>query len=345
MSSILTYIPTLNLNGAALCKFCLSSIKQYSRHDITLCGMDNISNYNCDDYDIVHIHAYIEPKFFEIKKAKIIYGIHNFSLNCAMGGYVCSVLNRFLKEPLTCLNCLGYIGIKTGESTLKTSIKMAKKADLISVHSDFMKEFYHTYNPVNLPLPLETDILIPEKEHDPEGYLFYSGRLSFEKNPYGFVDIINKTGLKAKMVLYNFVEQHSPGNTKYHYNEFLNLIKENKNIELIMNPSLSQMIELVKHAKFTVLPYLFSEPFGIAAANSVLCGTPVVAFPYGNVRNLTHLLPKTLTEMSQILKMDDRQYKIEVEKTLIKSSELRLIHKPENAIKTWDETYDEVVEQ
>lgn len=345
MATILTYIPTLNLSGAALCKFCLASVKEYSRHDITLCGMDDINKYECDDFDIVHIHGYIEPKFFDIKKAKIIYGVHNFNLTCAMGGFVCSVLNKFLKEPLTCTNCLGYIGIKTGEVTLKTSIKMAQKADLISVHSEFMKEFYHAYNPVYLPLPLETDILVPSNDKDPKGYIFYSGRLSFEKNPYGFVDIVNRTGLKAKMVLYDLIKEHTPGNSNSHYNELLNLIKENKNIELFMNPSLPQMIELVRHAKFTVLPYFFAEPFGIAAANSVLCGTPLITFPYGNARNMTHLLPKTLTEMIKLTQMDDNQYKIELERTLIKSSELREIHNPVNAIKIWDKAYDEVVKK
>lgn len=60
---ILIYIPTLSLKGAALCKFCLSSIKQYSKHDITLCDIGNVDGFECDDFDIVHIHSHIQKKF------------------------------------------------------------------------------------------------------------------------------------------------------------------------------------------------------------------------------------------------------------------------------------------
>lgn len=334
----MTYIPNLSNEGAALCKYCLTTVKQYSKHDITLCGGNDIDKYNCDDFDIVHVHAGIQKKFFDIKKAKLIYNIHNFNLSCPMGGFCCLVLNKFLKNPLTCLNCLGYIGIKTGGDNLKRSVEMAQKADLIAVHSEYMKEFYHTYNPVVLPLPLETDVLIPCD--DKEDYIFYTGRLSFEKNPYGFLDIVNKSGLKGKMVLYNLSEDII--GTRNHYKELIELINNNKNIELILNPSIEKMIDLVRHARFTVLPYFFAEPFGIAAANSVLCGTPLITFPYGNLRTFTTLLPKTLDEMIQMVKMSDEKYLNELAETIKKGNELREIHKPENAIKIWDEVYDKL---
>ena len=338
MASILSYIPTLNLTGAALCKFCLSSVKDYSKHDITLCGMDDIGQYDCDDFDIVHIHSHIQSKFFEIKKAKVIYGVHSFNLNCAMGGFVCSVLNRFLDEPLTCLNCLGYMGMKTAEANLKTSIRMAKKADMITVHSEFMKEFYHAYNPVYLPLPMETELLTVSE--DREDYIFYTGRLSFEKNPYGFVEVVNQSGMKAKMVIYDLVNKYVPGRSNTHYDDLFKMIKKNKNIELIMNPSLMKMIWLVQHAKFTVLPYFFAEPFGIAAANSVLCGTPLVAFPYGNLRNMSGLLPRTLDEMVKVVKMDDEEYLKILEETKKRGDELRMVHDPVHAVKIWDKVYE-----
>jgi len=320
-----------------MCKYCLTTVKQYSKHDIVLCGTQDLEKYNCDDFDIIHVHNVIHDKFFNTK-AKLIYNIHNFVLSCPMGGFCCSVLNRFLKEPLTCLNCLGYVGIKTGGDNLKRSVEFAQKADVIAVHSEFMKEFYHTYNPVVLPLPLETDILIPCD--DKEDYIFYTGRLSFEKNPYGFLDIVNKSGLKGKMVLYNLSEDII--GTSNHYKELIGLVNNNKNIELILNPSKEKMIDLVKHAKFTVLPYFFAEPFGIAAANSVLCGTPLITFPYGNLRTFTTLLPKTLDEMIQMVKMSDEKYLNELAETIKKGNELREIHKPENAIKIWDEVYDKL---
>lgn len=340
MKKILTFIPNLNKSGHALCKYCLSVIKDYSRHNITNCGSDDIYKHNLDDYDIIHIHQVSQPQFFNTK-AKIIYNIHNFILNCPAGGNVCQVLNKYLETPLTCPNCLGYFGMITGNKNMELNIRMAKRADVVVTHSDFMSEFYHEWNPITLPLPLQTDLLTPCYEK--EEYLFYIGRISLDKNPQGFMDIINKTGYKGKMVLYTLDEDIA--NTKLHYNNLIYNIKNNKNIELILNPSIPEMIELVKHAKFTVLPYLFAEPFGIAAANSVLCGTPLITFPYGNLRNMTHLLPKTLDEMIKLIQMDENQYNIELRKTIRKGNGLRIIHNPKNAIKVWDSVYEKLMEK
>jgi len=333
---ILTYIADLSVdNKAGGCKYCLTTVKQYSKHNVTLCGIDDINDYDFDDFDIIHTHA-LHDKFLTKFNAKLIFGMHGFGFSCPPGGLYCMVLNKFLKEPLTCLDCLGYLGLKTGGNNLKKFLKMAKKSDAISVDDKFMQEFYHVYNPLVMPLPMETNILAPCSSESKEDYIFYTGRLSFEKNPHGFVDIINKAGIQAKMIVYDNVEDTM--GIKSQYDDILN--STNKNIEIILNPVKEKMIELVKHARFTVLPYFFAEPFGVAAANSVLCGTPLIAFPYGNARNMTQLLPNTLNEMIELLKMDDTQYKIELEKTLKKGEELRLIHKPENAIKIWDEAYD-----
>jgi glycosyltransferase involved in cell wall biosynthesis len=125
-----------------------------------------------------------------------------------------------------------------------------------------------------------------------------------------------------------------------HYKEILE--NTNENIEIFLNPSIEKMIDLVRHAKFTVLPYFFVEPFGIAAANSVLCGTPLITFPYGNLRSFTRLLPKTLDEMIQMVKMNDERYMDELAETIKKGNELREIHRPENAIRKWDEMYDKL---
>lgn len=328
-----------DISTGGYCKCNSVFLKKYSRHDITFADAEDVPKYDFKDFDILHMHGRVHDEFFTTK-TKIIYGVHVFLLSCPSGGLFCSVLNKFLNEPLTCLNCLGYVGMKTGETNLKKYIRTAKIAKAITVESEFMREFYHAYNPMILPVPLETDILMPY--HDKEDYLLYSGRLSFEKNPYGFIDIVNKTGMKGKMMVYSFLENDQITNSNRFYKDIIE--NKNKNIEVILNPSKEHMIELVKHAKFMVLPYFFAEPFGIAATNSILCGTPLVAFPYGNVRNMTHLLPKTLDEMIQMMKMDDTQYQMELDKVLIKSNELRITHEPQNVVRKWDDLYDEIGE-
>ena len=314
----------------------MTTVEKYSKHDITFATKYDVDKYNFDDFDIVHAHD-IHKNLFTTE-AKVIYNIHNFVLSCPMGGNICLILNKFLKDPLTCSNCLGYFGIKTGGDNLKNHVKLAQRADILATHSEYMKEYYHNYNPVILPLPLETDILVPSNRK--EEYLFYTGRLSFEKNPQGFIDIVNRTEMKGKMVLYTLSLDII--GTEGHYSDLIESVRNNKNIELILNPTIPEMISLVKHAKFTILPYFFAEPFGIAAANSVLCGTPLITFPYGNLRNMTNLLPRTLNEMIKTIKMDDKQYLYNLEETLRKGNELRQIHNPKNAIKVWDNIYDEL---
>jgi len=337
MIRILNFIPNLNMNGHAMCKFCLSAVKDYSRHEITNCGMNDINNYDLDNYDIIHVHQVPQPQFFETD-AKIIYDLHNFSLSCPVGNNICQIVNKYLENPLICTNCLGNIGTFTGFRNMESIIRITKRADILAVHSDFMKEYYHTWNPIMLPLLLQTDLLMPC--FDKEDYILYTGRLSFDKNPWGFVKIVEKSGYKGKMILYTLSEDIA--GTERHYSDLIEYIKNHKNIELILNPSLQDMIEFVKHARFTVLPYMFIEPYGLAAANSVLCGTPLVVFPYGNLRNFTNLLPRTLDEMIKTIKMDDKEYTYNLEETLKKGNKLRQIHNPENAIKIWDEVYNKL---
>jgi glycosyltransferase involved in cell wall biosynthesis len=320
-----------------MCKSCLTTVEKYSKNDITFCANQDINKYNFDDFDVIHSHNALHEGFYKTK-AKIIYNIHNFVISCPMGGNICLILNKFLKDPLTCSSCLGYFGIKTGGDNLKRHIKLAKRADLLAVHSEYMREYYHNYDPAMLPLPLETDVLTPCLEK--EDYIFYTGRLSLEKNPYGFIDVVERTDMKAKMVLYTL--DMDIANTEKQYGDLIKRINSNKNIELFLNPSFKDMLNLLKHAKFTVLPYFFAEPYGIAAANSVMCGTPLITFPYGNARNMTHLLPKTLDEMVKLTKMDNKQYLYTLEETLKKSKELRQIHNPKNTIKIWDNNYEQL---
>ena len=322
----------------ALCDCVPKSLKRYSKHNIEITDDLHINNYNWDDYDIVHTNGTYYPQFFTTK-AKLIYNIHTYILTCPSGGFFCSILNRLLDNPLTCVNCLGYLGIKTGGDNLSMYVKMARKSNILAVHSEFLKDFYHTYNPTVFKVPLETDILVPCDKSEKEDYLLYTGRLSFEKNPYGFIDIINKTGLKGKMVVYHFINEDIISTKKY-YKDILEM--KNKNIELILNPTKEEMIKYVQRAKFTVLPYFFAEPLGVAALNSILCGTPLISFPYGNARNLATLLPRTLNEMISMLNPTDDGYNKIILKLNSKRIEVRKEHDQRNVVEQWDNIYSKL---
>ena len=42
-------------------------------------------------------------------------------------------------------------------------------------------------------------------------------------------------------------------------------------------------VELLKGAKAMLFPIQWDEPFGLVMIESMACGTPVIAFPYGSV--------------------------------------------------------------
>jgi len=311
-----------------------NNLKTYSENDITLIYPEDIHEHDFDDFDIIHVHNALadQQHFLEYNgSTKLVYDIHAFTLTCPTELYLCSVLNRYLKKPLTCENCLGLAGQWFCNKSMSAYIKLANKADHTIVHSEFMRDFYRNYNPVYLPIPLETDKITPHFED--EGYLFYTARASIEKNPSGFMKIVEATGLPAKMAIY--------GRGLGMQN--IDAIVNNKlDIEVVVDPPSDELFKMYYGARYTVLPYLYSEPFGIAAANSLLAGTPLITFPFGNLCTLGTVTPSTFSDMVRLIQSDPHDRLLDdVRKQSLYAHEE---HGCITATEKWDKFYKMVVE-
>lgn len=58
------------------------------------------------------------------------------------------------------------------------------------------------------------------------------------------------------------------------------------NVQALGEIPLAEVLELMKEATVTIVPSLWPEPFGRVVAESYACGTPVLAAPYGALKNI-----------------------------------------------------------
>lgn len=81
----------------------------------------------------------------------------------------------------------------------------------------------------------------------------------------------------------------------------------NKNIKFIGEISASQKSDFFGHAKALLYPIEWHEPFGLVMIEAMACGTPVIAYDMGSVREivkdgLTGFVVKNIPEMIQAMK-------------------------------------------
>ncbi|EKE03752.1 MAG: hypothetical protein ACD_20C00157G0029 [uncultured bacterium] len=117
-----------------------------------------------------------------------------------------------------------------------------------------------------------------EKEHlAGKPYLAFLGRMSVEKGPHLAIKLAKETGMK--LIMAGKVDVHD---LEYYESEVKPLI-DNKQIVFIGELGHDAKVELLKGAYATVHPVTWPEPFGLVMAESMACGTPVLALNQGSI--------------------------------------------------------------
>ena len=133
----------------------------------------------------------------------------------------------------------------------------------------------------------------------PENYLLYFGRIHHDKGTFEAIQIAKKA--KMKLIISGIVQDQN------YYSEKVAPFLNDDDIVYVGSSGPEQRDELLKNAQALLHPINFNEPFGLSVAESMFCGTPVVAFKKGSMSELildgkTGFLVNTIEEAVDSLK-------------------------------------------
>lgn len=153
---------------------------------------------------------------------------------------------------------------KYNDHTHYVSISYSNRAESLS----YISNIYHGIN-------LE-DYQFNE---DPTGnYLLFLGRIHPDKGAHHAIEIAKRSGLK--LILAGIIQDQ-----KY-FEEKIKPHLSEKYAEYVGSVGLQQKNQLMGNALALLHPIGFSEPFGLSVAESMACGTPVIAFSKGSMPEL-----------------------------------------------------------
>lgn len=116
-----------------------------------------------------------------------------------------------------------------------------------------------------------------EEPEDKNPYIAFLGRLSEEKGVHLAIKLAKETG--HKLIIAGKIDKAD----KPYYERDVKHLIDNKQITYIGELGHDDKVELLKNAFMTVHPVTWPEPFGLVMAESMACGTPVLALNQGSI--------------------------------------------------------------
>jgi len=110
---------------------------------------------------------------------------------------------------------------------------------------------------------------------DGQGYLAFVGRANPTKGPDVAIRVARHLGRPLRMAL----KINEPDECRY-FDEVLRPLLAD-DVDLVLNGTASQSAAVLGGAVATLAPLAWDEPFGLVLAESMACGTPVVAYDRG----------------------------------------------------------------
>lgn len=122
-------------------------------------------------------------------------------------------------------------------------------------------------------IPVETYPFVSQ----PEGYALWFGRITPKKGLVESIKAARKIGIPLKIAgVIDPIEQDF-------FEAEVKPLLTGDDISMVGEVSLPEKMALYSHARVTLYPVSWQEPFGLVMAESMACGTPVIAYNRGSV--------------------------------------------------------------
>jgi glycosyltransferase involved in cell wall biosynthesis len=108
------------------------------------------------------------------------------------------------------------------------------------------------------------------------GYLAFVGRANPDKGPDVAINVARR--LKRRLVM--ALKVNEPPEERY-WDRVLRPLLDGVDVDVRMNSSAKDAADVFAGAEATLVPLSWDEPFGLVMAESMACGTPVVAYARG----------------------------------------------------------------
>ncbi|MGD0272707.1 MAG: glycosyltransferase family 4 protein [Gaiellaceae bacterium] len=153
--------------------------------------------------------------------------------------------------------------------------RVAPKVGFISISMNQRKPKPDLPWVANCPNALDLSVY-PCQPHKGD-YLFFLGRMSPDKGAHRAIAIAKETGLPLKIA----GKMQDPEEKDY----FRELVEPHldQQIQYLGEVNHGEKVELLQHARVTLFPIEWEEPFGLVPIESMACGTPVLATRFGAV--------------------------------------------------------------
>ncbi len=137
---------------------------------------------------------------------------------------------------------------------------------------------------------------------EPKNYFLFSGKLREGKNPLDAILAANLA--KEKLIIAGKI------NDKRYFKEKIKH-RLKGNIRYVGEVPFAKIKQLYASSKALLFPINWEEPFGLVMIESMACGSPVIAFDKGSVREVikpgkTGFIVKNVREMAQAMKNIDQ---------------------------------------
>ncbi len=112
----------------------------------------------------------------------------------------------------------------------------------------------------------------------PEDYLLYFGRIHHDKGTWEAIQIAKKA--RRKLIISGLIQDNA------YFTEKVAPFLNDEDIVYVGNAGPEERDKLLGNAIALLHPINFQEPFGLSVAESMFCGTPVIAFNKGAMPEL-----------------------------------------------------------